>query len=76
MMTRQTEQHDDGSQWIVMSLDDAAEHLKTWIDNIDDPSATVGADFRSVMVILDRGRVLNRVDSEQNEQTISLLSAQ
>lgn len=25
-------------QWTTMTVDDAVEHLKTWIDGIDDPS--------------------------------------
>jgi putative membrane-bound dehydrogenase-like protein len=52
------------------------KNLDYLIDNIVDPSATVGADFRSVMVVLESGRVLNGVVSEQNDQTVTLLSAQ
>jgi putative membrane-bound dehydrogenase-like protein len=52
------------------------KNLDYLIDNIIDPSATVGADFRTVMLVLDSGRVLNGVVSEQNDQTITLLSAQ
>jgi putative heme-binding domain-containing protein len=52
------------------------KNLDYLIDNIVDPSATVGADFRTVTVVLDSGRVLNGVVSEQNDQTITLLSAQ
>jgi len=51
-------------------------NLDYLIDNIVDPSATVGANFRSVVVVLESGRVLNGVVSEQNDQTITLLSAQ
>jgi hypothetical protein len=25
-------------EWTTMTIDDAVEHLKTWIDNLDDPS--------------------------------------
>ncbi|QDT57228.1 Cytochrome c [Caulifigura coniformis] len=51
-------------------------NLDYLIDNMVDPSATVGANFRSVVVVLESGRVLNGVISEQNDQTITLLSAQ
>ncbi len=52
------------------------KNLDYLIDNIIDPSSTVGADFRTTMLVLNSGRVLNGVISEQNDTTITLLSAQ
>jgi putative heme-binding domain-containing protein len=46
------------------------------LENIFDPSASVGADFRAITVILQSGRVLNGVISEQNERTLTLQTAQ
>ncbi|MBL9094529.1 MAG: c-type cytochrome [Planctomycetaceae bacterium] len=46
------------------------------LENIVDPSASVAADFRSVSVTLDDGRVLSGVVGEQNERTLTLLTAQ
>jgi putative heme-binding domain-containing protein len=46
------------------------------LENIVDPSASVGADFRAVTVVLESGRVLNGVISEQNERTLTLQTAQ
>ena len=46
------------------------------LENIVDPSASVGADFRAVTVVLASGRVLNGVISEQNERTLTLQTAQ
>lgn len=46
------------------------------LENIIDPSASVGADFRAVTVVLNSGRVLNGVISEQNERTLTLQTAQ
>ncbi|SFI49237.1 PVC-type heme-binding CxxCH protein [Planctomicrobium piriforme] len=46
------------------------------LENMIDPSASVGADFRSVVLTLEDGRVLNGVVSEQNERTLTLQSAQ
>lgn len=46
------------------------------LENIVDPSASVAADFRAVTVVLESGRVLNGVISEQNERTLTLQTAQ
>ena len=46
------------------------------LENIVDPSASVGADFRTVVILLDDGRVLNGVVSEQSERTLTLQSPQ
>ena len=45
------------------------------LENVVDPSASVGADFRAVMVVLESGRVLTGVISEQNERTLTLQTA-
>ncbi len=46
------------------------------LENIVDPSASVGADFRVLMVTLLDGRVISGVVSEQNERTITLQTPQ
>ena len=46
------------------------------LENVVDPSASVGADFRALTVVLDSGRVLSGVVSEQNERTLTLQTAQ
>lgn len=46
------------------------------LENIIDPSASVGADFRAITVVLESGRVLSGVVSEQNERTLTLQTAQ
>ncbi|EAQ81107.1 PVC-type heme-binding CxxCH protein [Blastopirellula marina] len=46
------------------------------LENVIDPSASVGADFRTVVIAMDDGRVLNGVIGELNERTLTLKSAQ
>ncbi len=36
-MTERTD-HSDEQKWQSMTSDEAVEHLKSWIDNIDDPN--------------------------------------
>jgi putative heme-binding domain-containing protein len=48
------------------------KNLDYLLENVIDPSASVGADFRSWIVALDDGRVLNGVISEQTERTLTL----
>ena len=45
------------------------------LENVVDPSASVGADFRAITVVLESGRVLTGVISEQNERTLTLQTA-
>ncbi|WP_437187568.1 PVC-type heme-binding CxxCH protein [Planctomicrobium sp. SH668] len=52
------------------------KNLDYLLENIVDPSSSVGVDFRTVVVALEDGRVLNGVISEQNDRTITLQSAQ
>ncbi|WP_437224074.1 PVC-type heme-binding CxxCH protein [Planctomicrobium sp. SH661] len=52
------------------------KNLDYLLENIIDPSASVGASFRTVVVVLDDGRVINGVISELNERTLTLQSAQ
>jgi len=52
------------------------KNLDYLLENIIDPSASVGASFRSMVVVLEDGRLLNGVISEQNERTLTLQSAQ
>jgi putative heme-binding domain-containing protein len=52
------------------------KNLDYLLENILDPSATVGAGFRAVIVALDDGRVLNGVISEENDRTLTLQTAQ
>lgn len=42
------------------------------LENVVDPSASVGADFRAVIATLESGRVVTGVISEQNERTVTL----
>jgi len=51
-------------------------NLDYLLENLVDPSASVGASFRSLVVVLKDGRVLNGVVSELNEKTLTLQSAQ
>ena len=46
------------------------------LENIVDPSASVGADFRVRIITLEDGRVLSGVVSEQNERTLTLETPQ
>ena len=52
------------------------KNLDYLLENVVDPSAVVGADFRVLVVTLLDGRVLSGVVSEQNERTITLQLAQ
>jgi putative membrane-bound dehydrogenase-like protein len=52
------------------------KNLDYLLENVVDPSAVVGADFRVLVVTLMDGRVLSGVVSEQNERTITLQLAQ
>ncbi|MBL9089980.1 MAG: c-type cytochrome [Planctomycetaceae bacterium] len=52
------------------------KNLDYLLENVVDPSASVAADFRSVSVTLADGRVLSGVVGEQNERTVTLLTAQ
>jgi putative membrane-bound dehydrogenase-like protein len=46
------------------------------LENIVDPSGSVGTEFRAVNIVLNSGRVLNGVISEKNERTLTLQTAQ
>ncbi len=46
------------------------------LENIIDPSASVGADFRVLLVTLEDGRVLSGVVSQQNDRTLTLQTPQ
>jgi putative membrane-bound dehydrogenase-like protein len=52
------------------------KNLDYLLENIVDPSASVGADFRALLVVLQDGRVLNGVITDQNEHTVTLQTAQ
>ncbi|PQO33669.1 PVC-type heme-binding CxxCH protein [Blastopirellula marina] len=52
------------------------KNLDYLLENVIDPSASVGADFRTVLVAMEDGRVLNGVISQMNERTITLRSPQ
>lgn len=52
------------------------KNLDYLLENILDPSASVGADFRAMTVVLDSGRVLTGMIIEQNERTLTLQTAQ
>ncbi|WP_246120151.1 hypothetical protein [Blastopirellula retiformator] len=52
------------------------KNLDYLLENAIDPSATVGADFRTVVIAMEDGRVLNGVVSQMNERTLTLQSAQ
>jgi putative heme-binding domain-containing protein len=52
------------------------KNLDYLLENIVDPSASVGADFRVLIVTLADGRVLSGVVSEQNERTLTLQTQQ
>ena len=51
------------------------KNLDYLLENVVDPSASVGADFRAITVVLENGRVLTGVISEQNERTLTLQTA-
>jgi putative membrane-bound dehydrogenase-like protein len=52
------------------------KNLDYLLENIIDPSASVAADFRVSVVVLDDGRVLNGVVSDQTDRTVTLQTAQ
>ncbi|MCC9605091.1 c-type cytochrome [Blastopirellula sp. JC732] len=52
------------------------KNLDYLLENVIDPSASVGADFRTVVIAMEDGRVLNGVVSQMNERTLTLQSAQ
>jgi putative heme-binding domain-containing protein len=52
------------------------KNLDYLLENVIDPSASVGADFRAWVVALDDGRVMSGVVSEQSERTLTLQTAQ
>lgn len=52
------------------------KNLDYLLENILDPSASVGQDFRTLTVVLDDGRVINGVISEKNEKTLTLQTLQ
>ena len=45
------------------------------LENVVDPSASVAANFRSVSIAMTDGRVLSGVVGQQNERTLTLLTA-
>jgi putative heme-binding domain-containing protein len=51
------------------------KNLEYLVENIVDPSAVVGAEFRTKIVQLNDGRVLNGIIREQNDNTITLETA-
>jgi putative heme-binding domain-containing protein len=51
------------------------QNLDYLLSNILDPSATVAADFRMWVVVLDDGRVLNGIVIAQTPKTITLQTA-
>jgi putative heme-binding domain-containing protein len=52
------------------------KNLDYLLENIVDPSASVGVDFRTVIALLDDGRVINGVVTATTERTLTLQSAQ
>jgi putative heme-binding domain-containing protein len=48
------------------------DNLDYLLENIVDPSATVSADFRMVVVAMDDGRVLNGIVKSRNDRTLTL----
>jgi putative heme-binding domain-containing protein len=52
------------------------KNLDYLLENVVDPSAVVGADFRATTFILEDGRVLNGVLAEQSDRTITVQTAQ
>jgi putative membrane-bound dehydrogenase-like protein len=46
------------------------------LENVVDPSASVGTEFREVLVRLQTGQVMSGVISQQNERTLTLQTAQ
>ena len=52
------------------------KQLDYLLENIIDPSASVGAEFRTTLFSLDDGRVLSGVIRQQSERTITIRTAQ
>lgn len=52
------------------------KQLDYLLENIIDPSASVGADFRAVLFSVDDGRILSGVVREQSERTVTIQTAQ
>jgi putative heme-binding domain-containing protein len=50
-------------------------HLDYLLENIIDPSASVAADFRTTIFVLDDGRVLSGVKQIQTEKTVAVQTA-
>jgi putative heme-binding domain-containing protein len=48
------------------------DNLEYLLENIVDPSATVSADFRMVVVAMEDGRVLNGIVRSRNARTLTL----
>ena len=51
------------------------KNLDYLLENIVDPSASVGTDFRTMIVLLDDGRVINGVVTASTERTLTLQTA-
>lgn len=52
------------------------KNLEYLLENVLDPSAVVPAEFRATVFILSDGRVLNGIIREQNDQTITIETAE
>jgi putative heme-binding domain-containing protein len=52
------------------------KNLDYLLENIVDPSASVGADFRTLIALLDDGRVINGVITATSERTLTLQTSQ
>ncbi len=52
------------------------KQLDYLLENIIDPSASVGADFRAMLFSVDDGRILSGVVREQSERTVTIQTAQ
>ena len=52
------------------------KNLDYLLENMVDPSASVGADFRTLIVLLDDGRVVNGVITASTDRTLTLQTAQ
>ncbi len=52
------------------------KNLDYLLENIVDPSASVGADFRTLIAVLEDGRVINGVVTASTERTLTLQTAQ
>lgn len=52
------------------------KQLDYLLENIIDPSASVGADFRAMLFSVDDGRILSGVVREQSDRTVTIQTAQ